>query len=146
MLGVTEHELLTASEDVETRNAETLARKYLLLLRRARWAQSILYGGVALICLICNLAVGHTLDWFWLVLTGELTGASLTLLPTLVPARRGAGRFGRLYLVPGVAAPGRLSVQRRGLVLAGGNGGAFWPGCGVPSPGPVGAAAAAGCA
>lgn len=98
VLGVTEHELLTASEDVETRNAETLARKYLLLLRRARWAQSILYGGVALICLICNLAVGHTLDWFWLVLTGELTGASLTLLPTLVPARRGLAVLGGFTL------------------------------------------------
>ena len=41
VLGVTEHELLTASEDVEARNAETLARKYLALLRRVKWTQYI---------------------------------------------------------------------------------------------------------
>ena len=60
ILQVSEHELLTASEDVEARTAETLAKKYLSLLRRLRWIQYILYGGTALICLICNLAVGHT--------------------------------------------------------------------------------------
>lgn len=98
MLGVSEHELLTASEDVEARNAETLARKYLALLRRVRWTQYILYGGTALICLICNLAVDHSLTWFWLVLTGELTGASLTLLPVLVKQYRGAVTLGGFTL------------------------------------------------
>lgn len=94
ILQVSEHELLTASEDVEARTAETLAKKYLSLLRRLRWIQYILYGGTALICLICNLAVGHTLDWFWLVLTGELVGASLTLLPILVKQYRGVITLG----------------------------------------------------
>lgn len=98
VLGVSEHELLTASEDVEARNAETLAKKYLTLLRRVRWTQYILYGGTALICFICNLAVGHTLDWFWLVLTGELVGASLTLLPVLVKQYRGAATLGGFTL------------------------------------------------
>ena len=98
ILQVSEHELLTASEDVEARTAETLAKKYLSLLRRLRWIQYILYGGTALICLICNLAVGHTLDWFWLVLTGELTGASLTLLPILVKQYRGVITLGGFTL------------------------------------------------
>lgn len=98
VLGVTEHELLTASEDVETRNAETLAKKYLALLRRVRWTQGILYGGTALICLICNLAVDHTLDWFWLVLTGELAGASLTLLPVMLRRYRCAAALGGFTL------------------------------------------------
>ena len=98
ILQVSEHELLTASEDVEARTAETLAKKYLSLLRRLRWIQYILYGGTALICLICNLAVGHTLDWFWLVLTGELTGASLTLLPILVKQYQGVITLGGFTL------------------------------------------------
>ena len=98
VLGVSEHELLTASEDVEGRNAETLAKKYLALLRRVRWTQYILYGGTALICLICNLAVDHSLTWFWLVLTGEMVGASLTLLPVLVKQYRGAATLGGFTL------------------------------------------------
>ena len=36
ILQVSEHELLTASEDVEARTDETLAKKYLSLLRRLR--------------------------------------------------------------------------------------------------------------
>ncbi len=83
---------------MEARTAETLAKKYLSLLRRLRWIQYILYGGTALICLICNLAVGHTLDWFWLVLTGELVGASLTLLPILVKQYRGVITLGGFTL------------------------------------------------
>lgn len=98
MLGVTEHELLTASEDVEARNAETLAKKYLTLLRRVRWTQYILYGGTALLCFICNLAVDHGLTWFWLVLTGEMVGASLTLLPVAVQKYRAAAALGGFTL------------------------------------------------
>ena len=98
ILQVSEHELLTASEDVEARTSETLAKKYLRLTRRARLIQMLLYGGTAAICLVCNLAVGHTLDWFWLVLTGEMTAASLTLLPTLVKERRAAITLGGFTL------------------------------------------------
>ena len=89
ILGVSEHELLTASEDVEARTADQLAKRYLSLLQRFRLIQYILYGGSALICFICNLAVGHTLDWFWVVLTSELLCASLTLLPALLEKQRG---------------------------------------------------------
>lgn len=88
ILGVSEHELLTASEDVEARTADLLAKRYLRMLRRLKVVQYILYGGTALICFICNLAVGHTLDWFWVVLTSELLCASLTLLPVLVQKQR----------------------------------------------------------
>ena len=89
VLGVTEHELLTASEDVEARTADTLAKKYLRLARNMRLFQFILYGGIAAICLITNLAVDRTLSWFWIVLTAELMGASLTLVPVLAKRRRG---------------------------------------------------------
>ena len=51
ILQVSEHELLTASEDVEARTAETLAKKYLRLTRRVRMVQLLLYGGTAVLCL-----------------------------------------------------------------------------------------------
>ena len=57
ILQVSEHELLTASEDVEARTAETLAKKYLSLLRRLRWIQYILYGGTALMIQLLEMGV-----------------------------------------------------------------------------------------
>lgn len=41
-----------------------------------------------LICLICNLAVGHALDWFFIVLTAMLTTASITVVPMLTSERK----------------------------------------------------------
>ena len=98
ILQVSEHELLTASEDVEARTAETLAKKYLRLTRRVRMVQLLLYGGTAVLCLAWNWAMYHALTWFWLVLTGELVAASLTLLPTLVQKRRAAVTLGGFTL------------------------------------------------
>lgn len=37
-----------------------------------------------IVCLICNLAVGHSLDWFFIVLASLLVFASLSVLPLLV--------------------------------------------------------------
>ena len=85
VLQISEKELLSASEDTEGRRIETLAKKYLLLMRNRRITQLFLYGAAALICLICNLAIQHTLSWFWIVLSAELVAASLTLLPIYVP-------------------------------------------------------------
>ena len=48
VLGVTEHELLTASEDTERRSADRLAAKYLRLTRNYRAALYILFGAVLL--------------------------------------------------------------------------------------------------
>ena len=64
VLGVTEHELLTASEDTERRSADRLAAKYLRLTRNYRAALYILFGAVLLGCAIGNLAAQGTLSWF----------------------------------------------------------------------------------
>lgn len=34
-----------------------------------------------IVCLICNLAIGHGLDWFFIVLTSLLVFASITVIP-----------------------------------------------------------------
>lgn len=95
MLECSEKELLSASEDVEGRRAEQLAKKYLRLTRNYRLVQYILYGGITFGCLLGNLLSSHNLTWFWIVLAAEAMVASLTLLPVFVPeGRRGAACFG----------------------------------------------------
>lgn len=83
VLEISEHELLTASEDTEKRTAEKLAAKYLHLTRTYRAALYILFGAALLGCAIGNLAAQHTLSWFWIVLAGVMVAASLTLAPSL---------------------------------------------------------------
>ena len=41
-----------------------------------------------IVCLICNLAIGHALDWFFIVLASLLLVASITVLPLLVYEKR----------------------------------------------------------
>ena len=94
VLQISEHELLTASEDTEARAADTLAKKYLRLLRRVRLIQYVIYGGTLAVCLICNLAVERTLSWFWVVLTALMLSASLTLVPVLAERHKGLVTLG----------------------------------------------------
>lgn len=89
VLGVTEHELLTASEDTEARRAGALARRYLRLLRGWKLGQAAAYGLAALVCFIADAAQDGALGWSWVVLASLMTAASLTLTPTLAPERLG---------------------------------------------------------
>ena len=41
-----------------------------------------------IVCLICNLAIGHALDWFFIVLASLLLFASITVLPLLTREKR----------------------------------------------------------
>lgn len=41
-----------------------------------------------LVCFICNLAITHTLDWFFIVLASLGVFAALTLVPLLTPSRK----------------------------------------------------------
>lgn len=83
ILQVTEHELLTGSEDTSRRVSEKLAQKYRKLTRNYRIIQYVIYGMVLLGCGIGNLASSHTLDWFFIAAAGVLMAASLTLVPAL---------------------------------------------------------------
>jgi Predicted transcriptional regulators len=98
VLGVSEHELLTASEDLETRNLERQAQKYIRLVNGYKFTFYLLYGVSLLICLICNLVTQHRLSWFFIVLTSELVAFSLTSLPVLAEKRRGLVTLGGFTL------------------------------------------------
>ena len=83
VLAVSEHELLSGSEDTRQRNSDRLAERYIRLCRRTRLTQFILYGAALLSCAIVNLATAHRLDWFFIVLFSVLLCASILLVPSL---------------------------------------------------------------
>ncbi len=87
-LHITEHELLTASEDVQTRNTEQMALKYRRIGIVIRYSLLFAFAAGIITCFVCNLAVSGTLSWFFLVLTSEMVAASLILLPLFLPSRR----------------------------------------------------------
>ena len=94
ILSISEHELLTAGEDVETKNTKKLAKRYINIVKYLRNVQIFLYGLTLLVCFICNLAVQQELSWFFIVLISVMTSMSLTLLPIIVTKNKGLATLG----------------------------------------------------
>lgn len=86
VLDISEHELLTASEDTERRASEKLAAKYLRLTQRYRITQYLLYGGGLLAFVIGGIVTAQPLGWFLIAAASLLLAASLTLAPALAAA------------------------------------------------------------
>ena len=84
ILGVTEHELITASIDDKAREEKVQAKKW----RTFSFSWSLFFYiayGVALIpCFICNLAIDKTRSWFWIVVSALLLAFTFTNLPKLI--------------------------------------------------------------
>jgi transcriptional regulator with XRE-family HTH domain len=89
ILQISEHELLTGSEDVKARHSEKLAVKYTRMIMTYRNVLSVVYGLSLIICFVCNIAIQQKLSWFFIVLTSEMIAISLTLLPIYVSRRKG---------------------------------------------------------
>lgn len=87
-LNITEHEFFQACDDenaaAQARNA-AVGRKVILAWRRFF---AVSYAIALVTCFICDLAVFHTLDWFWIVLTSIGLSFCLTNLPFLVRRNR----------------------------------------------------------
>ncbi len=84
ILGVTEHELITASTDKESRKEKTQAKKWRALSLTWTLFFFISYLVAILVCFICNLAVNGKLSWFWIVLSSLLLSFTFTNLPQLI--------------------------------------------------------------
>ncbi len=80
VLDISEHELITASTDTDSRRLKREARKFRVIRGIWFWVPTISYAVALLICFICNLAVDHTLSWFFIILTALLCGYSF--IPT----------------------------------------------------------------
>lgn len=149
VLQVTEHELLTGSEDTSRKVSEKLAQKYKKLTRNYRIVQYVLYGMILAGCGIGNLVSSHTLDWFFIAAAGVMMAASLTLVPALAALDPRFENyklplaFSSITFVYGrqkdfrISADGDrtsdtfasdlLSVSRRNLVSCSSSKCAFWP-------------------
>ena len=69
VLDISEHELITASTDTDTRRMKHEAGQFRVIRGTWFWVPTISYTVALLTCFICNLAVNHTLSWFYIVLT-----------------------------------------------------------------------------
>ncbi len=84
LLGVTEHELITASTDQESLKEKSQAKKWRALSLTWSLFFYISYLTTILVCFICNLAINGKLSWFWIVLSSLLLAFTFTSLPWLI--------------------------------------------------------------
>lgn len=84
ILGVSEHELITASVDNKERKEKIEAKKWRTLSITWDLFFYIAYLVAILTCFICNLAVNKTLSWFFIVLASIILAFSITNLPKLI--------------------------------------------------------------
>ena len=80
-LDISEHELITASTDTDARKIKHEARKFRVIRSTWFWVPTISYAVALLTCFICNLAVNHTLSWFFIVLTALV--CAYTFVPSV---------------------------------------------------------------
>lgn len=84
ILGVSEHELITASLDNGARLEKKQAKKWRILSKTWDMFFYICYSVSLLTCFITNLAVNKTLSWFFIVLSSLVLAFTFTNLPKLV--------------------------------------------------------------
>ena len=80
VLDISERELITASTDTDTRRIKHEAHKFRVIRNTWFWVPTISYAVALVTCFICNLAVNHTLSWFFIVLSALL--CAYTFIPT----------------------------------------------------------------
>ncbi len=88
ILGVTEHELITASVDKQARQEKVQAKKWRTVSMSWNLFFYISYGIALLTCFIVNLAVSATLSWFWIVFSALLLAFTFTNLHQYIKKHR----------------------------------------------------------
>lgn len=101
LLDVDEHELIAEGSSSEYRQIRANSDKYRKLNKVYFWLPTSIYLTALAVCFICNLAINHTLSWFFIVLFSLLT--AFTLVPS--PAR-----FFPKFKLAWVSASALLSV------------------------------------
>ena len=81
VLDISEHELITASTDTDARRIKHEAKKFRVIRGAWFWVPTLSYAIALLTCFICNLAVNHTLSWFFIVLSALI--CAYTFVPTV---------------------------------------------------------------
>lgn len=81
VLDISEHELITASIDIDARKMKQEARKFRRIRDAWFWVPTAAYAVTLITCFICNLAVNHRLSWFFVVLAALI--CAFTFIPTV---------------------------------------------------------------
>ena len=81
VLNVDEHELIAEGTADDYRQIRSDSQKYRKLGNFWFWLPTIAYSVALAVCFICNLAINHTLSWFFIVLFSLLI--AFTLVPSL---------------------------------------------------------------
>lgn len=87
-LGISEHEFFTACDDDKAHAQERSAAIWHAVKKNFRIICLVSYAIALVTCFICDLAVFHTLDWFWIVLTSLALAFCFTNLPAYVKKER----------------------------------------------------------
>ncbi len=81
-----------AFEDNLIDEKENILGRHFKAAKRKTFTVGVITAGVLMIpvivCLIVNLATGHALNWFFIVLTSLLVTASLTVVPLVVESKK----------------------------------------------------------
>ena len=83
-LHITEHEFFTACDDDQAHAQEKAAKHWRQMTAGTRRFFAAGYAIAIVVCLICDLAVFHALDWFWIVLAACALAFCFTNLPAYV--------------------------------------------------------------
>jgi len=76
VLEISERELVQSSDDDEYRKLKTNSDRFNKIKKTLFWTSNIFYAVALVTCFIVNLAVNHTLSWFFIVLGSLLVGYS----------------------------------------------------------------------
>ena len=87
-LHITEHEFFTACDDDQAHARERQAALWRGMTAGTRRFFAAGYAIAIVVCFICDLAVFHALDWFWIVLTACALAFCFTNLPFLFKGNR----------------------------------------------------------
>lgn len=108
ILGVSEHEIITASIDKKAREEKSQAKKWRVLSLSWSMFFYIAYLVALIPCFICNLAINRTLSWFWIVFSALLLAFTFTNLPKLIKKHKllilPASMYAALVLLLGVCS------------------------------------------
>ena len=81
VLDISEHELIESSNDDGYRKMKKDANKYNNMKKSTFWTLNASYLVAILTCFIVNVAISHTLSWFFIVLTSIM--CAYTFCPTI---------------------------------------------------------------
>lgn len=80
-LNISEHEFFTACDDEAMNQEKREIKRYRTIKKIIHYSISIGYLIALISCLICNLAIDHTLSWFLIVVVSIGISFSITNLP-----------------------------------------------------------------